>query len=1147
MLILKDQNGEECNIGNNYGVQYTTEKTELVPTNYNHIYVHWYDMEAGGNVVYAMLYMNSNYGARNITKDDLEVLKNFTLVSQSDDTEVYSVTNVGEGGWNDSYYQYNVPMTMDQGVPAGSYYVYYNGQRTTTAYISEASQTPRIWEGNTSGMISGEYLNEKSVYTCKIYDGYTCLTNGYLPMTLSGACDGETQYLIYGKEALADLEEGIYELRVYQDGKLLGTVSLSIVLPTKPILSIDDDDDDWSDTGDTVLHAREVSIEFSNMGAYAYIRMAETKEDLAATDFEKYYSNRWYGWEYEGEDGPRKLYVELSMSGKADDEKNALYENDLYLCLNGDYGLAVPEDIQGIKDYYEYTITATTAVSPARVMVYFYDAAGNYARNVMNFVSRDDDGTSHYELTFYPKYDSIYDDEYTISDGYGYFEYSDTVMVEFVATDMSEADWVNGSSIGNIRGESIKRVLLFGDPESVILPQFMGDDVYTNQDSFTIYGYATAETAITINGEAGGVSDEYGFFTVEVTGLTEGTKYITVSDGIIGSTTARLYVDKTAPSIKEASFTYLTGGNAVLNWVCSAGDVDHFEIYRNDKRIGTAAAGSTSYNVMASLEDGYTYYVKAVDYAGNVGELSLTTEDTEAPETVTGIELSAATSTSITLKWTVPYDNAGVQKYEIYRGETKVGESTSAAYTDTGLEAVTEYTYTIYACDGAGNKSAASVAFTAKTLEGPIEGTCGENLTWILENGVLTISGTGAMTDYDACEAPWYAYTERITEVVMESGVTTIGENAFYGLADVTSVTIPEGVTTLGSWAFVGCNTLTSVTLPASLNEYGYTMFGMCWSLTAINVAEGNETFASQDGILFSKDMTVLYDCPKGKALGDYTVPATVKTIGVRAFSDCHGLTSVTLPKGLTTIGEEAFDNTSLTEIEIPRSVTEIADAAFRKCYNLTDVYFKGNAPALGENVFTGCSEELTIHYVSNKTGFDGESWKDLKTETSAPVGVAVSGTVTSYKPAKETVVQLVQNGEVIHEETIAAGEGSKKTSASVTLESVEEGTYDMVVKKDGCLDYTVKDFVVSDEDVDLGESGKAYADIQLVAGDINNDNRINLTDLAKFREDFGKTGENITEDNCDMDGDGRVNLTDLSIFRENFGKTSENNCTVDF
>lgn len=100
-------------------------------------------------------------------------------------------------------------------------------------------------------------------------------------------------------------------------------------------------------------------------------------------------------------------------------------------------------------------------------------------------------------------------------------------------------------------------------------------------------------------------------------------------------------------------------------------------------------------------------------------------------------------------------------------------------------------------------------------------GTCGENLTWAFENGVLTIDGEGSMMDYDADDAPWKNYRGDITSVVIKSGATTIGNSAFKGCNNIINVTVPETVTSIGTNAFTNCTSLTDVYYGGTEAQWG--------------------------------------------------------------------------------------------------------------------------------------------------------------------------------------------------------------------------------------------------------------------------------------------------------------------------------------
>ena len=223
-------------------------------------------------------------------------------------------------------------------------------------------------------------------------------------------------------------------------------------------------------------------------------------------------------------------------------------------------------------------------------------------------------------------------------------------------------------------------------------------------------------------------------------------------------------------------------------------------------------------------------------------------------------------------------------------------------------------------------------------------GTCGENLTWDLTDGVLTISGTGAMKDYDyySKSSPWYYKKSSITSVTIGTGVTSIGSYAFYECYGLTSVTIPNSVTYIGGSAFYECRGLTSVTIPNSVTYIGDGAFLYCTGLTspvyhahvfAYMPTSYSGVYTIPDGIESIAGFAFI-DC---SGLTSVTIPNSVTSIGNAAFYECYGLTSVTIPNSVTSIGDGAFDGCSgLTSVSIGNSVTSIGRDAFRYCYSLT-------------------------------------------------------------------------------------------------------------------------------------------------------------------------------------------------------------------
>lgn len=233
-----------------------------------------------------------------------------------------------------------------------------------------------------------------------------------------------------------------------------------------------------------------------------------------------------------------------------------------------------------------------------------------------------------------------------------------------------------------------------------------------------------------------------------------------------------------------------------------------------------------------------------------------------------------------------------------------------------------------------------------------ITGTTGD-CTWTLRGTSLVISGNGAMADYDGYgEAPWGM---RITDVVIEDGVTRIGSFSFCWCYSLVSVSIPESVTSIGDCAFLSSNAIESVELPASLEDVGYRTFVGCSSLESIRIPDSNRNYATVDGILFDKSMTTLIHYPAGRTDSGYEIPSSVVTIGDDAFADCSALVSVSLPDSLTTLGERAFSwCTSLTSLDIPDSVTGIGFSAFGGCTGLVHLSFGTGLAEVGRSVLRG-------------------------------------------------------------------------------------------------------------------------------------------------------------------------------------------------
>ena len=333
-------------------------------------------------------------------------------------------------------------------------------------------------------------------------------------------------------------------------------------------------------------------------------------------------------------------------------------------------------------------------------------------------------------------------------------------------------------------------------------------------------------------------------------------------------------------------------------------------------------------------------------------------------------------------------------------------------------------------------------------------GANGDNLTWALDSdGVLTISGAGAMANYSqySQKAPWADCKNDISGVVIETGVTSIGDYAFESCSAITSIsiptgltsvgdcafhfcsglteiTIPDGVRSIGNYAFSGCSGLTSVMIPKTVTIIPVFALAGCANLTEINVSEENAYFSSVDGLLLNKSGSKIILCPRGKA-GSYTIPNSVTLIGNDAFSGCSLLTSIVIPDSVITINDSAFNRcsglrsvsfgdgltsigwnafqycTGLTEISIPDGVTEINFATFANCTGLTEFVVPDQITFVSPYAFIGCENLDSIQVAAGNTAFTAQDGILMNSDGTEIVLCAPGKTGAFFVPAGITCI----------------------------------------------------------------------------------------------------------------------------------------------
>lgn len=215
------------------------------------------------------------------------------------------------------------------------------------------------------------------------------------------------------------------------------------------------------------------------------------------------------------------------------------------------------------------------------------------------------------------------------------------------------------------------------------------------------------------------------------------------------------------------------------------------------------------------------------------------------------------------------------------------------------------------------------VSYAAET-----SGACGDGVSWSIDGGVLTIFGNGDMADYDEFDpAPWATYADMITSVRVESGVTSVGDFAFFRLEKLTAAAMADSVTTIGGWAFYGCTAMELLDLGSGLTTIEVSAFEECRALMSVRLPDGLQYIGNQ----------AFYRC---RSLKSITIPASVTFMGSEVFTYCTNLSQATVMASVDTLPRWSFYGcSSLSVVVLSPDITEVGQSAFDKCDNLSDGY----------------------------------------------------------------------------------------------------------------------------------------------------------------------------------------------------------------
>ncbi|MCD8149439.1 MAG: leucine-rich repeat protein [Clostridiales bacterium] len=353
--------------------------------------------------------------------------------------------------------------------------------------------------------------------------------------------------------------------------------------------------------------------------------------------------------------------------------------------------------------------------------------------------------------------------------------------------------------------------------------------------------------------------------------------------------------------------------------------------------------------------------------------------------------------------------------------ETESKSSTAAAETGTTEEAAVTI-------------EAMSTATDSSVLD---SGSCGDNVSWELSSDyILTISGTGNMNSNAYCEN----YCEKITEVVIQDGVTSVGDGAFFNCTNLKNITIPDSVTSIGECAFFGCTGLTKVVIPDGVTAIGGSAFNGCTGLTEMEIPD--KVTEIEDATFYQCTGLTKVTIPEGVTyiganafcgcigLTEVTIPVTVTSTGRGAFYGCTALADIEIPVSLISIEEETFGDTAWIEsqgdfvvvngilldyqgtdavITVPDTVTTIGDCAFQDCTGITSVSMADSVTTINHGAFLACTGLTSVVIPDSVTSVGNSLFYGCTSLTSVTLSDNITeiGSYTFYNCKSLTTISI--------------------------------------------------------------------------------------------------------------------------------------------
>ena len=399
-------------------------------------------------------------------------------------------------------------------------------------------------------------------------------------------------------------------------------------------------------------------------------------------------------------------------------------------------------------------------------------------------------------------------------------------------------------------------------------------------------------------------------------------------------------------------------------------------------------------------------------------------------------------------------------------------------------------------------------------------GACGESLSWELTGSVLTITGSGAMTEYrDGNFAPWHEMRDRIITVSLPDGLTTIGKYAFLNCEALASLRVPDTVTRIGEYAFAECKSLRLVQIGSGISEISEGAFSACEALSGLTLPEGLQKIG----------LTAFYRCASLPAV---TIPSSVTAIGPSTFGYCYALTRATVLAPLAAIPSWMFYGCeNLVDVSLAAGTVGVGEYAFERCGNLSTIY-----SAASDDDILSLEESL------RRSGGDGAQNAVVSIGTMPALSTASSATDTSYS---DRTVRESDNSTI----TVSKDIGEDRNSNTVT--AVIRGDSGFGELSDA-IDGMRRD----------GVGGSVESEIQLPGGELSGDD---LDRLAGENVSLTVRGEDDTVWKLDMaemshgdlsgryrlgaslsdTTDGETTITARSVRRLGFAGSTDFNTTL--